>query len=297
MTDYIEKILMDFDYPEDSIIALTNAHKTIIKNEKANELLKDCIDAYTKSFNCDYDELFKKCDCISEITAVHPFTVKLLMYICLLEDAKRYYKEKGYSDKLFYDTMLDLKYKLIECKLIKKIDGNFVHPWMTGFFDLTRFSFGRLQFEMRKSEHYYSDNSRSVNIGDPVINVHIPRTGTPLSPEGCTLAFREAAEFFKDEFKNSPVTFVCHSWLLDPKIKEFLRDGSNIKAFADRFTVVNTDYCPEGDYSEIWRLYDEDFSGSLDILPEDSSLRRNMKHYLKNGGRWAEGYGIFFYDR
>ena len=47
-----------------------------------------------------------------------------------------------------------------------------------------------------------------------VINVHIPRTLTPLDKESREDSYRRAAEFFKGELGGAPTVFVCHSWLL-----------------------------------------------------------------------------------
>ena len=88
--------------------------------------------------------------------------------------------------------------------------------------------------------------------------------------------------------------FTCHSWLLYEKLREFLRKTSNIVAFMNKFDIIHTDYLEKGDYSQVWRLFDVDYNGNLDDLPEDSSLRISYKKYLKEGGKWGEGYGIFF---
>ena len=45
----------------------------------------------------------------------------------------------------------------------------------------------------------------------------------------------------------------------------------------------------------MWRLFDMDYTGDLDDFPGDSTLRRNYKQFLKDGGRVGEGYGVFFW--
>ena len=87
---------------------------------------------------------------------------------------------------------------------------------------------------------------------------------------------------------------MCHSWLLFEKLRDYLRDTSNIVSFMNNFDIVYTEHLELGDYSEVWRLFDVDYNGKLDDLPENSSLRRSFKQYLKEGGKWGEGYGIFF---
>jgi hypothetical protein len=190
--------------------------------------------------------------------------------------------------------MLDLKYKLKECELVKGIVGSFVCFWFGGFFRLQRFALGRLQFEIIPSKYNYERNGKSIKIGDPIINVHIPRTETPLLHEKCIEAYSMAKKFFADKFSDSPVAFCCSTWLFSPAILEMLNATSNIKLFSADFDIIESGYREPGEYKDIWRLYDMDYTGDLSILPEDTSFRRAYKQYLINGGREGHGYGIFF---
>ncbi len=47
-------------------------------------------------------------------------------------------------------------------------------------------------------------------------------------------------------------------------------------------------------YTNMWRLFDMDYTGNADDYPEDSFLRRNFKQYIKDGGRTGVGLGVFF---
>ena len=68
------------------------------------------------------------------------------------------------------------------------------------------------------------------------MELHIPDEG-PLSPEAVDASLQAADTFFaKDAFRY----FTCRSWLLDPTLKDFLKPGSNILAFQDRFQIVAT---------------------------------------------------------
>ena len=117
---------------------------------------------------------------------------------------------------------------------------------------------------------------------------------TPLSKESRLDAYRQAVEFYADEFGTEPILFSCHSWLLSEEIPSLLRDGSNIKSFCDDFTIVRYNKAMAGEYGEAWRLFDMEYTGNIDDFPGDSTLRRNYKEYLKNGGIMGEGMGYFF---
>ncbi len=294
MISYLNSFFEKYDYPEDCRVALLEAYDILTKNSETQGFIENSKKAYSIDLNCNFDAFFNEAEDVAQKSSVHEFTVKLLLLICLSEEMKKYYDQMGYSTELYDSTILDLKYKMIECKLIKGIYGTFVPSWMVGFFNLTRFGFKRLQFEIRTAKVDYKNTYCAIKADDPVINVHIPRTGTPLDPIECESDFKTAKEFFKEHFTNTKTAFACHSWLLFEKLKDFLRDTSNIVAFMNNFDIIYTDYLELGDYSQVWRLYDVDYNGNLDDLPENSSLRRAFKQYLKEGGKWGAGYGIFF---
>ena len=98
-------------------------------------------------------------------------------FILLCAKPLRYiYQNKGLGEELFIDTMMDAKYKLMECKAVHNIWGTFVLTWFKGFFTLDRFKLGRLQFnfeEFRENEHYAVDVG--LKNGDKVKIVEIQR--------------------------------------------------------------------------------------------------------------------------
>ena len=294
MLNYIIEFFEVYDYPQDSRETLIATYNSIISDTESKKVFDNYFYKYSENVNIDFDSMLEECEAIAAKLKLHEYSVKLLIYICLSKALKEHYVKAGYSIELYNRTILDLKYKLIECKLIKSVDGTFVARWISGFFKMTRFGFKRLQFEIGKSKVDYTVGEKSIKVGDPVIVVHIPRTETPLTPAEFEEDFETVKEFFKDTFKGTPTVFTCHSWLLYEKLRDFLRESSNIIAFMNKFDIVYNDYLDDGDYSQLWRLYDVAYSGNLDDLPEKTSLHRAYKKYLKNGGKWGAGYGLFF---
>ena len=172
MVSYLNLFFEKYDYPIDSREVLLNAYDAILNNPETRSFIDNSIKTYSEDMNCDFNLLFNEAEKISEKLCIHEYTVKLLLLICLSEAMRKHYETNGYSEDLFNNTILDLKYKLIECKLIKGIDGTFVANWINGFFNLTRFGFKRLQFEMRTAKVDYLNESSFIKAGDPVINVH-----------------------------------------------------------------------------------------------------------------------------
>ena len=199
--------------------------------------------------------MLTECENIAKELSIHEYTVKFVLSICLSKISKEHYLNAGYSQELWHSRFFDLRYKLIECKLVMNIDGTFVANWFMRFFNLTRFGFKRLQFEISTSKVNFELNGNVIKVGDPVINIHIPRTETPLSPIEFEQDFETAAHFFKDNFTRTQIPFVCHSWLLFSKLRDFLSSGSNILAFMNRFHTFPDDYLAEGEYHQIWRLF------------------------------------------
>ena len=132
MRTYLTWFFNEFSYPK----------------EGAAALLEDILQIYNDNFNCDYKIILTKCEDSAKLCGVHEYTVKLLAYICLSRQLRANYEARGLDLGIWFDSMCDLKYKLIECKLVKGIYGSFVAEWFSRFFNMTRFGLGRLQFEI-----------------------------------------------------------------------------------------------------------------------------------------------------
>jgi hypothetical protein len=226
---------------------------------------------------------------------VHHYKSELIVFILFSKHLKELYKAENIDESIWFNSMLDLKYKLFECKAVKNMWGSFVAWWFPGFFQLNRFALGRLQFETNAYDQMdYTKDGKTVKKGDTVIGVHIPRTLTPLDKPSYDAAFDMAREFFKDKMNGAPMAFTCCSWLLYPDNIDILPEKSNVRKFMLEFDIINKYDDKPGQYADMWRLFDMDYTGNFDDYPEDSSLRRAFKAHLKNGGKTGEGYGIFF---
>ena len=107
--------------------------------------------------------------------------------------------------------------------------------WLAHLVRTEIFRLGRLQFVPKVSEEEVRFGGNVFPAGTPYCEVHIPADGK-LLPEEVDASFARVKQLF------SPCFFSCDSWLLSPKLKQFLQ-GGNILSFASRFTVVETDTC------------------------------------------------------
>lgn len=297
MKAYLEQFLKDFDYKESDAKFLLGEYDKIAGNWSAKSAFDKIISEYEKSIKIDYyNDVLVKAQNAGNNVGVHPYTSGLLIFMCLSKHLKKLYLEKGISEEIYHNSMLDLRYKLEECKLVKNIIGSFVAWWFPGFFDMTRFALGRLQFELStyNGEEFIKDGKK-LTKGDIVIGVHIPRSETPITKEATDDAYSQAAKFFKDQIPNGQIVFVCHSWLLYSKTLEVFPKHSNTYRFIHEFTVTWDSHDKEGVYNDAWRLFDMDFTGNINDYPENTSMRRAYKQYLLEGGRTGEGFGIIMF--
>ncbi len=291
MRAYLKNFFVKFDYPDEDVKILLNTYDLINGNAEAKKLWDAAITMYDEDIHCDFQQIIEIADEVASQTYLKEYTVNLLLLICLSKRAEDVYKEHGIEEEIFYNNMCDLKYKLIECKLVKGIHGTFVAPWFDGFFNLTRFGLGRLQFEIVDFKKNYSKNGKLLTPESKVINIHIPRTETPLDPKSCDESFDMAKAFFKDKIGDE-CAFVCHSWLLYPENKNILPKHTNIYKFMERFDIIDSGISKDDE--DLWRLFDTE-EKNYDKLPVDTSVRRAFVKHLQNGGKTGWGYGVFFW--
>lgn len=292
MRTYITAFLEEYDYPAEAGKTLLQAYDAIFSSEKA-AAFSSLLDAYAQGNTPDPGAILQEMKAISDAAGVHEYTGALLLLICCSRQLKEYYKAAGLSREIYKTTMFDLKYKLTECRLVKGVWGTFVAPWLAGYFDLSRFGLGRLQFEIRELKASYSKNGLTLCPESKVINVHIPRTGGRLDEESRKRAYAMAAEFFSARYGLDPVVFYCSSWLLFPKHQQIMKEGSNLLSFIRDYDIIEAGEYE--DYSETWRLFDMDYTEDHSLLPADSSLRREYINMMDRGEKTGWGKGIYFY--
>jgi hypothetical protein len=144
-----------------------------------------------------------------------------------------------------------------------------------------------------------------LGIGDGVsghvLMMHIPPIG-PLDARASEESVAEATRLFERCYPEEPVAaFVCHSWLLDPKLAEYLSADSNIVRFQRRFDLLPL--LPMKDPSEGDRemmrlglhLSVPDGPLAADDLarvPQETSLQRAFVARLRSGEHWQLRTGI-----
>lgn len=291
MREYLLNFLRDYEYEPEDIDYLISTYDKVMADKEAAEMWNSAIAMYEENIECTYSKITETADKVGEILCLHEFTLEFLIFACLSKHTAKVYKERGISEEIYKNTMMDLRDKLDECKMVKGVVGIFVPYWFYGFFALKRFAIGRLQFELKPFGRNYEKDGKVLNEESIVIDTHIPRGRTPLNEEECEKAYKQAAEFFKDQL-NGECAFVCDSWFLFPENKTIMSPNSNIYKFMSRYDVIESKI--DKNRGLLWRVFGTE-EKNLSRLTATNSLQRAYLEHAKAGGKLGTGYGVFFY--
>ena len=227
---------------------------------------------------------------ITEATGEHRFTVMGVMLIEAIPLLKKLYEEKGYSEELLWDTMVDLRCKFNENHDTGDPWGTSALAWYIRVYRAGIIKLGRLEFE--PTGYKWDTPYRGIQKGDPVMNMHIPSTG-PMKIEDVLDSFKRVYKFYG---YTEPMPVMAASWLLYPPIcEQVFKPGSNLKNFYDLFDVVESYEDPSN--HNFWRIYNMDWEeGVLDRVPLDTSLRRNLHAFMKPGVNMGVGRCMLLFD-
>ncbi len=195
-----------------------------------------------------------------------------LLCVC---DVYGKYIQNGISDQIFIDTM-----KFFTRFLRDHMDrhGSYRYVWawwVPRQISMVEFRIGELEYEMR-----WEDKK-------PLIDIHIP-ADTDMTTSKLRRSYLDAITFIKKYYPDfSGADFVCSSWLLAPSLKKVLSENSKILQFQDSFIIGKSDEESLGFMDWVYGSREI----PIDDLPENTSLQRNLKPYLQNGGKieWTAG--------
>ncbi|MCQ2386990.1 MAG: acyltransferase domain-containing protein [Clostridia bacterium] len=293
--EFFNIVLNKCDFSKPCKTTYIEVKQKLNSDKKATEILQIILSLYEKNINCDYDKMFDLIKEISLILGEHFFTVSAVVFLILSEKLFNNFIKNGYSEQLFFDTIIDIKYKSQETFDLYGFWGVHTPSWYIRFFKLNFFSFGVLQFEKTPFTYLdeYKNGNNILKRGDKVLKVHIPKSGKKLDSISVKNCYKKASEFFKDYFDNSPVIFVCNTWLFFDKIISKLDKGSNIYKFYSDYEIAQN--CLYDNYDELWRLFGKKFDGKVESLPENTTLFRLYKDLLKRNEKTGYALGVYFY--
>ncbi len=201
------------------------------------------------------------------------------MLTCMLQAAvatSKRYQEAGIPEDIFTDTMAAFSRFVREHKDSYGEYGFDRDFWTPRQLAMEEFRIGELEYE------------KEVFDGKKAVSIHIP-SDARLQREVCEASIAKAVDFFTQydrEYADS--IFYCSSWLLAPNLRHVLPAHSHILRFQMFFSIISIDLKAE-DYME-WVFKNPAIS--LDEVPQDTSLQRNLKAYPQKGGKVGNATGI-----
>lgn len=286
----LQDFASEHEFPVEATESLQDALEIIGADDRLYAIFRTWEENYWKDPDMDYQTLWATLEALDGTDGISKYTLELLFIIGISRRTRELYEEQGISMEIFHDSMADMHWKLLECHKMYGIWGTFVIEWFPWWFRLKRFALGRLQFERITFGDEYEKDGLILHKDSPVINVHIPSCG-PLDPEAFKASYAKSAEFYKEEFQDQPLVFVCNSWLLFPAHKEILPEHSNIRAFLSDYDVYETNE----DNGDLWRIYYGAEEKGFENLPENTGLERAYKKWLVDGHMAGYARGVYLY--
>ena len=274
-------------FPQEAVASLRELWAKVEKNACAKEefLLAN------KLFLTEGEQPYKAALYGStEKAGISCFEGEMLLLLSALSEAKARFDAQGLPESLFFETMSDLKNKLLECKKVHGVWGASCMDWLRNYFFCDRFQLGRLQYEIRS--YNFAPYKDFLREGDKVLNCHIPSCG-PLVRESVLDSLKRAYDFYPDVRKEGILPVVCSSWLLYPPHGELFAEGSNMKKFYRMFDIVGE----ELGHADYWRIFGQPYDKEkLASAPEESSLQKSFKAFLLQGNSMGAGKGVLLFD-
>ena len=154
--------------------------------------------------------------------------------------------------------------------------------WTTRQRDAKLFRLGALEYELLRDAD-----------GATAIGLHIP-SDVGLEFDKLNASVTTARDFMKRHFPDwAEAPIRCESWLLSPALRDLLPPGSRILRFQAAFELTGVD--PDADDVLQW-VFGLGLARMADIapeaLPEDTTLRRNMKRFMLGGGKVGSASGV-----
>ena len=291
---YVKYVCERYEYPEGSFEALEKAYGAITGNASAEKLFFKWISAYESDAidSEDWAAFLSESAEAARLCGECEYTVKLLILILMSPHMRELYIRAGIDEEIFYDSLGDLKWKLLECIRMHGVVGTFVAHWHILFYQMRIFSLGRLQFEVKKFGREFSVCGVDLHSDTTVIGVHIPSSGRLVRSEYLE-SYARAEKFFSHLFPDGKTVLICNSWLLFPEHKVMLPETSGIRIFAEDYSVVEANYAKP--LARPWPIFYEKKNAPADELPTNTSLERAYAERYKKGLPSGSALGVIIY--
>lgn len=247
---------------------------------------------YLYNHNCSVESTLDLRKSLAEKSGIHLYTVNFIFLVCASKRMLADFRAREIPEYIFWDTILDLNYKLQECKAGQNIWGNFVETWYDIFFKCDIVKLGRLEFERMKYPEELPEvklDGVSVTHETTVYSTHIPSCGT-FTKERRVESYNKAKEFFSVELQDKPMVLFCESWLMNPDNPRIYPNSMNIIDFQKEFNIIES-HIDEA-FGDAWRVFSKDYSGNPAELPCETTMQKSIVKWLKAGNKMKIGFAL-----
>jgi hypothetical protein len=231
------------------------------------------------------DEAYKKI--ISKLKENEYSLKPLAVYLAAALKTWELYEKSGIPRQIYIETMKMFSRYLrehLETYGFYGFDRDF---WTYRILAASLFRLGALEFEMI----HYPNNDMLKSYaaeGEKIISVHIPSDAI-MTRENLNQSYKMASSFFEKYFPEYKDRIMfCRTWLLDPVLKNLLPKKSKILEFQSDYKIMETSNEDSNFMVWVYKKKIDDYS----LLPENTTLQKNMKKFLLSGGNISLTTGI-----
>jgi hypothetical protein len=292
--DELAEVLLDLAVPHEDIDELVRMGRRVMDDPELLRFLEASVETLVRDMGeirgtVDVPELDWASGALRRCFPVYVF-------VAALPHARAHHRERGIPADVSRRTLADLGRNMAVYRRRHGRAGVEALRWLTHHFRGELYQLGRLQFERarhgERTARALAAAGLDVALGAPCLNLHVPDFLGPLSPAACDRSLALAGEFFARYYPEERYRAVlCHSWLLDPQLKRYLSEDSNIVRFQERFRVAREGTEPSD--MEPVRFVFGDPELEVESLPRRTSVERAVGDHLRAGGHWYMGHGWF----
>lgn len=291
-TDDLRPILLDFAVPHEDIDFLLDSLPTMERSEGLWWLLERCAHSMVREMGA-IDGPLPFPPLPESMGVLHRYFY-VYVFVAVLPYVREYHHARGIPDQVSRVTLADLGRNMAVHRRRFQMGGLDNADWITLHFRGAIYQLGRLQFERSTLGNRIGQAVAAAGLpyapGSPALGVHVPAFYGPLTPQACDASFERAGVFFAQHFPEETYDIgVCHSWLLDDQLAQYLPPAANILHFQRRFQPA---YRPaEPDDEGIVRFVFGRSTTVPDELPRRTTLERAIGDHLRAGRHWFGSTG------
>lgn len=289
--DDLPPVLMDLSVPHEDINELVAMYSIVTGDRDLRWLVDRCARTVVAGIGT-IDEPLELPALPDELAAIARY-LYVYVFLAVLPHTLAYHRRRDIPPDVSRRTLADLGRAMAVHRRWHGIGGMRHAFWLKYHFRGEMYQLGRLQYQRALLQ---DDVGAAVGIpvrpGDPTLEAHVPDFAGPLTPSAYDDSVVQARDFFARHFPDEryPVVTI-HSWLLDPQLRDYLPETSNVIRFQHRFRPGPRPSEPADTDPIRFVFGNPDLP--LDSLPRRTTLERAVADHLRNGGHWYQCTGWF----